>query len=431
MFFSYLLGAAVMFFELPTSEFLSKAFIGARAWNEKREVLAEMSGLDSPSVSAGGRNQPDKYFDGFTLYACATLDASSNQAFLIDMRGRGVHHWSINFSDIWPDPPHIKVKVDDRLVGFFGCHLYGNGDLLAVLHGYQRAAYGYGLVKLDRSSKVLWKYAANVHHDVDVGEDGTIYAIQHELVDSLPKGLEWLPTPCLVDSLVILSPEGKLRGRPIPILEALQNSPYAELLSSLKRPGRQEQNLGGMTGVQRYEEAVRRQDALHTNFAKVLSHKMAPKFPQFKAGQVLLSMRNLDTIAVLDVDTRKVVWAARGPWHAQHDPQFLDNGRILIFDNLGQPRRSRVLEYDPQSQALPWSYAGGNQPDFLTKERGMCQRLPNGNTLVVISEQGKLVEVTPAGEVVWTCITTDRTITSARRYSPQELPFLKKGQPPR
>jgi hypothetical protein len=262
---------------------------------------------------------------------------------------------------------------------------------------------------------------------VDVGEDGSIYAIQHELVESLPKGLEWLPTPCLVDSLVILSPEGKPRGRPIPILEALQNSPYAELLSSLKGRGRQEQNLGGMTGVRRYEEAVRRQDALHTNFAKVLSRKLAAKFPKFKAGQVLLSMRNLDTLAVLDVDTGKVVWAARGPWHAQHDPQFLDNGRILIFDNLGKPRRSRVLEYDPQSQALPWSYAGGNQPDFLTKERGMCQRLPNRNTLVVISEQGKMVEVTPAGEVVWTCVTTDRTITSARRYSPQELPFLKKG----
>jgi hypothetical protein len=320
--------------------------------------------------------------------------------------------------------------VDDFLVCFFACHLYDNGDLLVVWHGFRHAVYGWGLVKLDRSSKVLWKYAGNVHHDIDVGEDGTIYAIQHKLVDTLPKGLEFIPAPCLVDSLVMLSPEGKPLREPIPLLEAFRDSPYAPLLSSLGRAEPQDGAKGGVTRT-RFDEAAQRQDALHTNFVKVLSRKLAPKFPQFKAGQVLISLRSLNTLAVLNPDTRKVVWAARGPWQAQHDPQFLDNGHILLFDNRGLGKHSRVLEYDPQTQAFPWSYAGENRGRFYTSERGMCQRLPNGNTLIMISEKGELLEVTPGKEVVWSRSIPQGYISSARRYNPQELHFLKEGQRPR
>ena len=69
-------------------------------------------------------------------------------------------------------------------------------------------------------------------------------------------------------------------------------------------------------------------------------------------------MRNLDAIAVVDPELRAVVWAARGPWQALHDAQVLDNGNVLLFDNQGLPKGSRVLEYDPRTQAFPWSWSG-------------------------------------------------------------------------
>ena len=40
---------------------------------------------------------------------------------------------------------------------------------------------------------------------------------------------------------------------------------------------------------------------------------------------------------------------------------------------------------------------------FYTSERGMSQRLPNGNTLIVNSERGTLLEVTPEKEIAWSC----------------------------
>ena len=86
---------------------------------------------------------------------------------------------------------------------------------------------------------------------------------------------------------------------------------------------------------------------------------------------VLVSLRDLGTIAMIDPVTGKVEWAACGPWYAQHDPQFLDNGHILLFDNLGSPHGSRVLEYDPETGGYPWWYPGENQMPFYTSERGM------------------------------------------------------------
>jgi hypothetical protein len=414
----YLFGAAVIFFDLPSSGFLRKAFLGARAWNERRQVISRNpEEIPVPTVKGGGIDKPGKTFDGYTLCTLVSLSASSTRAFLLDMQGKEVHSWEIPFSKVWPDPSHVPFAAHDRLVCAFGCHLFPNGDLLVVFHGLERPPNSYGLAKLDKDSKVLWKYSATVHHDVDVGEDGTIYAITHEIAQEKPGGLDYVPSECLVDHLVVLSPEGKELARPISILGAFQNSAYTPLLSSPANMPRREP-----AGLPAGSPA----DITHMNYVKVMTRRLVPRFPQFKAGQVLVSLRNVDTLAVVDTETRSVVWAARGPWRGQHDAQFLDNGHLLIFDNLGSARSSRVLEYDPQTQAFPWSYPPGNGIPFRSNERGMCQRLPNGNTLIVNSQGREILEVTAGQEVVWSR-SFDAFINTGKRYSPDQLPFLKGG----
>jgi hypothetical protein len=427
---SYLLGAAVIFFELPSSGFLRKAFVGAWAWKERQDLPSGPPSTELPPIMPG-IDKPGKTYDGFTLCSCATKNRRNTQAFLMNMRGKVVHKWTITFSQVWSEPPHLerrddsRVGFDDSLVTFFGCHLDSNGDLLVVFHGAEALTTGYGLAKLDKDSNVLWKYAASIHHDVDVGEDGTVYAVEHALVNDMPKGLKDIVTPCLVDSVVMLSPEGKLLRKPIPILEAIQRSPYAPLLASLAPLTHR--RLSETLSRPHLEDSLRRGDTLHTNCVHVLTRELAPKFPAFKAGQVLISMRHLDTIAVLDPDKGSVVWATRGPWEAQHDAHFLDNGHMLIFDNLGSPTGSRVLEYDPRTQAFPWSYSGENHGPFFSDTRGMSQRLPNGNTLIADSQGGELFEVTRSKEVVWSCY-LNGFIHVGRRYSPDQLHFLKGGE---
>jgi hypothetical protein len=172
--FGYLGGAAVMFFELPSSDFLCKAFLGARAWGERREMAAQPAAVGVPVISGDAVYQPDKAFNGYTLYVTGGSGTTSNQPYLINMNREVVHTWSVQFSRIWPHPPHIDVQVSDALTTFYDCYLFPNGDLLATIHGIEQHARGYGLVKLDKDSNVIWKYADKIHHDLDIGEDGTI-----------------------------------------------------------------------------------------------------------------------------------------------------------------------------------------------------------------------------------------------------------------
>jgi hypothetical protein len=426
---SYLLGAAVMFFELPSSSFLRRAFVGGAAWYEVKKGAPRPEGR-LPAVSVGPIDKPEKTFDGFTL----CMYGGGSRAVLVNMRGQTVHQWHLPFSRIWSNPSHVHGRIDDATVYFNDGHIYPNGDLLVVIEGpinLQNSSNGYGLAKLDRDSNLIWKYAAKCHHDVDVGDDDTIYAITNEIVEHVPPGLEHIPTPCMVDLVEVISPEGR-RLKKISLLEAFQDSPYAPLLCTLERP----RWTGGMPPAgmppagalaSAFHDDSRRRDVLHTNAVRVLRPALAPKFPMFQAGQLLISPRHLDAIAVVDPDSGKVIWATRGPWRAQHDPSFLDNGHLLLFDNLGSPHGSRVLELDPRTQGFPWYYPGSNGTPFLSKIRGMSQRLPNGNTLIVNSDDGEVFEVTANREVVWSCSCGAVELNRARRYSPEQLHFLKGG----
>jgi hypothetical protein len=416
-----------MFFDLPSSSFLRRGFAGGAAWYE-RSGTAPPAGVQLPAPTAGRVDQPDKTCDGFTLL----MYGAFSRAVLVNMLGQPVHEWHAPFSAVWPDPPHLRGRANDAAVYFNDGHVYPNGDLLVVIEGpidLNHSSNGYGLARLDGDSHVVWKYAAKCHHDVAVGDDGTVYAIVNEMVDAVPPELEGIPTPCMVDCIDVISPAGERRKR-IPLLEALHDSPYAALLGPLEKPWRPGDGPppgpGGVSLAPFRADELRR-DVLHTNAVKVLSRALAPRFPPFKAGQLLVSLRNLDAIAVLDPDSGKVVWAARGPWRAQHDPSFLDNGRLLLFDNLGSSRGSRVLEFDPRTQAFPWVYPGDDRPPFFSKIRGMAQRLPNGNTLIVNSDGGEVFEVTPGREVVWSCSCGREELNRARRYTPEQVPFLKGG----
>jgi hypothetical protein len=437
MVLSYLGGAAVMFFRLPTSDFINKSLTGARAWQERGH-----SGTSAPTDadSGGGEkirvDKAGKTFDGFTLYT--TTEAS--RATLIDMRGQTVHEWALPFSKAWSRPPHIRFPLADALLNWFGCHLFPNGDLLAIYHTDADTPYGYGLVKLDRDSKLIWAYPDRVHHAVDVAEDGTLYTLSQKLEIKPPAGMESLPGPYIADSLVVLSPDGR-ELKNIPILELFRNSPYALMVSLIaKSLAPNSQSPGDefspppitIAAQGSSSDPFSKGDYIHANSVRVLSRALASKFPLFKAGQVLISLRNLDLVAVVDTDARSVVWAARGIWRLQHDPEFLKNGHLLLYDNSGSSKGCRILEYDPVTQAIPWAYE--NATPFRAEYRGMKQRLPNGNTLILDPDHLRIFEVTLDKELVWESFCPHAgpaALNSARRYGPGELAFLKEGTRPR
>ena len=430
---SYVLGAAVMFFQLPSYDFLYQAFTGSVAWHERGRPA--LNPFVPPEIDEGEGitvDKPGQTYDGFTLVATT----EGPRAKLLDMRGNVVHQWELPFSRAWPSPSHVTDPVGDEQIHWFRCHLFPNGDLLAIYQVETDTPCGYGLVKLNKDSQLLWKYAGRAHHDLDVDDSGKIYTLTHQLKRRAPAGLEYLATPYVADSLVVLSPDGQELAS-VPIDEAIRDSAYALLLSTAtaeqaipKDQARPPSGFDALLGP------ICKGDLIHTNSVKVLPPARARKFPLFQAGQVLLSLRTLHAIAVLDVGKRSLVWAARGPWRIQHDAEFLENGHLLIYDNHGWSKGCRIIEYDPVTQAIPWVYSDADADPFLAAFRGMKQRFANGNTLIVDPDNRRLFEVTRGKELVWESFcpvpsvppnqqARSCAITSARRYRADELTFLK------
>jgi outer membrane protein assembly factor BamB len=136
----------------------------------------------------------------------------------------------------------------------------------------------------------------------------------------------------------------------------------------------------------------------------------------------------------LDPKNGKLVFATRGPWIGQHDPDILPDGHVLLFDNYGNFHRpeqqSRVLEFDPATMEIVWQYAGTDELPFESAIRSSQQRLTNGNTLITESNGGRIFEVTPGGEIVWQFVNPVRggeddgkipIICWAQRIEPGEL----------
>lgn len=340
---------------------------------EQRRRIAELESLGylSGTTPASGKSgvtiyDPQLTADGLNLLT----DGHRPEARLVDMKGRVLHQWHFPFERAFPDAATTSPVGHGAEISreyWRRVALLDDGGLLAIYEGQ-------GLVRLTRESELVWAYPARAHHDLEVLGDGTIYVLTREA--------EIVPAfnpeePILHDYVSILAPDGS-EIRRVPILEALARSPYAALLTLAADAG----------------------DIFHTNSLEVLDGRLADRLPAFAAGNVLVSLREIDTIAVIDMQKEVVAWAMTGLWHAQHDPTVLDSGNILVFDNKGDAGRSRVLEVDPVTQETSWVYSG-IEHDIYSATCGASQRLPNGNTLITETDNGRAIEVTSDQTTVW------------------------------
>jgi len=118
-------------------------------------------------------------------------------------------------------------------------------------------------------------------------------------------------------------------------------------------------------------------DYLHMNAASPIPESAGHTDPRFKPGNVIVSYRYINTLAVVDRDTTKIVWKTVGLTIGQHNPHFVPEGlpgtrNLLVFDNgyvdgNTNPYRastrpySRVLEINPLDKSIVWEYTAENR----------------------------------------------------------------------
>jgi hypothetical protein len=187
------------------------------------------------------------------------------------------------------------------------------------------------------------------------------------------------------DYVAVFSESGELE-RKIDVLDAFLNSHYAALVTRVPQQF----------------------DLLHTNTVNILDGTLADRIPAFAAGNLLVSCRNTDTIAVIDPKEPRVVWALKGPFVMQHDPAVLASGNMILFDNQGNGGYSRISEFDPLTQEIVWEFSGTPPDAFYSVGLGTVTRLANGNTLIAESTRGRAFEVTPDKQIVWEYVNPER-----------------------
>jgi hypothetical protein len=336
--------------------------------DEQRAEMARLAELGYASgVHAGGgrsgvfRHTPESTAAGMLQFTSAHAPTSM----LLDDKGNILHRWQYGFRKAFPERPGTL-----RGATFWRrTHVFENGDLLAIFEGV-------AILKLDKDSNLIWSRLISAHHDMALQPDGSIWVLTREPT-IIPR--VHATQPVLEDFISLLDANGE-ETRRISVLEALENSDYAD-------------HWDGGLGIGG--------DLFHVNSLERLDGSIAQRNPAFREGNLLISSRHLDHVAVLDPETETIVWALKGTFNAQHDPQILANGNMLLFDNNSLGKASRVVELDPASGEERWVYEGSVIEPFYSETCGLAQRLPGGNTLITESDYGRAFEVTASGDIVW------------------------------
>ncbi|HEX7854192.1 MAG TPA: arylsulfotransferase family protein [Sphingobium sp.] len=139
-------------------------------------------------------------------------------------------------------------------------------------------------------------------------------------------------------------------------------------------------------------------DPYHINDVEPLQPAMAASFPQFRAGDLLLSFRSLNMIAVVDPVSLHIKWFTNGYSFRQHDPDWNSNGEISVIDNEMGRDFSRIMSFDPATGGHR-TLVAGKAFNFYTRIRGKHQSLDNGGMIITSSGQGRIFELGRDGRI--------------------------------
>ncbi len=294
-----------------------------------------------------------------------SLLSMPSTAVIIDTEGRYLW-WHRLFDDGLPETHHMITRAapsrDGRSVLYMAwTMLYPEGPYMDDRDVVRLA--------LDGSSWTAWR-VAGAHHDLVELPDGTIAVLAFD-----PREVDG--TTVIGDRIVELSPDGRQR-----------------------------------TVWSVWDHASPSPEEIHGD-DQDWSHANALDYDD-RGDRYLVSMRNLDSIWVVDRDDGSVAARYGGedathlltdgtPTDGQHQFQLLEDG-LLVFDNgVDGSATSRAVEYriddDAGTMTEVWSHV--SDPPLGVYSIGDVSRLDGGQTLITWSTAGQMDQVTEGGDLLW------------------------------
>ncbi len=401
-------------------EAFAEATLATSAPRGEAELIEELSAIgylagSEPAQGVQGviRNDPLRAAPGLNLIT----SGHGPVALLMDMEGEVLHEWRAEFERVFPDHPQRERAKECRRNFWRDVLLLPNGDIVVIWELL-------GLFRLDRDSRVVWAVPEPAHHALQLNAAGEIVHLQakRRMIRGIPE------KPAIEDFIVVRDGRGRELRR-VAMSDAMQNADWLSLRRAFWARGQ----------ARGYELSSRGfYDPFHTNALWLLSPSEADRLGDpFRAGDALVSMAMLDSIAVIDMETGSARWWQQGPFGMQHEPRPTPDGDIILFNNFHTADTSSVLSLDPRTRRVTSEYTGPSADPLYSRRSGRVQVLPNGNTLVVETDGGRALELTGDGEVAWefhspyrVCERRDRVahLYSLERVGPELTGWLEASE---
>ncbi len=364
-------------------------------WTASPELIPEHF-LQPAQHNGSGVTVNDISEDRKELILLSGFFENTNELRLIGRDGAIIARWPVRYSEIFQDSSHVLAPpASDWTVEIHGALILPDGS---VVFNFEY----FGLVKLGRCGDLIWALAKPTHHSVERAEGGG-YWVSGRRFYTKGKASPFAPfeTPFREDTILKVSEDG-------------------EILAELSLPGIFYDN--GLDAIltasghnfragMRWDEEI-----VHLNKVEELTSDIADDFPLFEAGDLALSIRELNMVMVVDPADGRVKWWQIGPWLRQHDPEFKPGGTIAIFNNNmyeiafgaskgttdpSLPRVTNISEIDPVTRDTRIIYGGRKDQEILSIWRGKFDPTPNGGLFITESEAGRVLETDAAGHVIW------------------------------
>ncbi len=277
---------------------------------------------------------------------------------LLDPQGEVVHTWQLSQQDVkWSHEPDTNVIPH-------GFEIAPDGSIVIAYDS------GTSLTKYDYCGNLVWQIEGLYHHSIALEGNDAIWS--------------W-------NDLSLT----KINYNNGEILKTIDLNKVMEVNSDI--------DIFGIRQIDTAESSTWVNDGdgyWHPNDIDPLPKELAPYYPQFKTGDLLVSLRNPDLVFVMDQETYKVKWWRQGLTRRQHDPDWNKKGTITIFDNNMHRGFSRIREIDPKTYEHS-TMLDGSLYNFYTWCRGTHQVLPNGGIQITSSEQGRVFETDRDGKITF------------------------------
>ncbi|MBU6159233.1 MAG: arylsulfotransferase family protein [Bacteroidetes bacterium] len=230
------------------------------------------------------------------------------------------------------------------------------------------------LLKIDSNSNIIWSLSLLVNHSMELDKNNNLWVCGNF---SNKTALSFIPDTNLPEDAIwkIDIKTGKIIYEKS-IAEILYQNGYDYLFSI----GKYEYDLFHLNDVQ---------PALNTT-------------KYWKEGDLLVSLRNKNTIFLYRPSTNKIIWLKIGPWSNQHDCDFVDSSKILVFGNdiirhnkekhslIRGTNNAYVFDLQTGLVSRPYTSLFSNNKIKTTIE-GRCDLLPKGNLFVEETINGRLL----------------------------------------